>query len=99
MDSIKYYVVQVEDCFYQKKIDIPIFTNDEEQAFAFTSIVAAHQLAAEISGSVLARAVSYEELEELSEQQRLEYEALSKKEQDRIKCFLTELTITSFNLF
>ncbi|MFJ7738662.1 hypothetical protein ACIQ2D_20315 [Lysinibacillus sp. NPDC097287] len=93
MESIIYYVVQVNDCFYKEKIGIPTFTSDEEQAFAFTDISDAHQLAAQISGAVLAREVSYKELEELSVQQRFEYEAFPKNERDRIESFCRELKI------
>ena len=99
MESVIYYVVQVDGCFFQNKIGFPTFTNDEEQAFAFTDIAAAHQVAGEISGTVLKRVVSYEELEELSVQQRLEYESLPKNEHDKIKSFLAISLLKYTNQF
>ncbi|MFE3573662.1 hypothetical protein [Lysinibacillus sp. NPDC059133] len=93
MDSIRYYVVQVNGRYYQGEIDLQSFTDDEEQAFAFTDIVAANQLAHEINGIVLTRDVSYQELEDLSAQYLIEYEALPKEERDRIESFCRELSI------
>ncbi|MFB7158006.1 hypothetical protein [Lysinibacillus sp. NPDC056232] len=93
MDSIRYHVVQVNDRYYQGEIDLQPFTDDEEQAFAFTDIVAANQLAHEINGIVLTRDVSYQELEDLSAQYLIEYEALPKEERDTIESFCRELSI------
>lgn len=93
MNSIRYYVVQVNDLYYQGEIDLQPFTDDEEQAFAFTDIVAANQLANEINGIVLTRDVSYQELEDLSAQYLIEYEALPKGERDTIESFCRELSI------
>jgi len=93
MDSIRYYVVQVNDRYYQGEIDLQPFTDDEEQAFAFADIVAANQLANEINGIVLTRDVSYQELEDLSAQYLIEYEALPKEERDTIESFCRELSI------
>jgi len=93
MDSIRYYVVQVNDRYYQGEIDLQSFTDDEEQAFAFTDIVAANELAQEINGIVLTRDVSYKELEDLSAQYLIEYEALPKEERDSIESFCWELSI------
>ncbi|MEB2300419.1 hypothetical protein LAV72_12410 [Lysinibacillus xylanilyticus] len=96
MDSIRYYVVQVNDRYYQGEIDLQPFTDDEEQAFAFADIVAANQLANEINGIVLTRDVSYQELEDLSAQYLIEYEALPKEERDTIESFCRELSIGMF---
>lgn len=93
MESIIYYLVQVNGCFYQGKIDSPTFTNDEEQAFAFTDIMAAFLLASEVNGTVLTREVSYKELEEISVLQSLEYEILPKNERDKIESFCKKLCI------
>ncbi|MDM5250057.1 hypothetical protein [Lysinibacillus sp. G4S2] len=93
MDSIRYYVVQVDDRYYQGEIDLLTFTDDEEQAFAFTDIATANQLANEINGIVLTREVSYKELEDLSAQYLVEYEALPKEERDTIEAFCRELSI------
>ncbi len=93
MDSIRYYIVQVDDRYYQGEIDLLTFTDDEEQAFAFTDIVTANQLANEVNGIVLTREVSYKELEDLSEHCLVEYEALSKNERDAIESFCRELSI------
>ncbi|MGE7691445.1 hypothetical protein ACQKMI_19830 [Lysinibacillus sp. NPDC097214] len=96
MDSIRYYVVQVNDRYYQGEVDLQPFTDDQEQAFAFTNIVAANQLAHEINGIVLTRDVSYQELEDLSAQYLIEYEALPKEERDTIESFCRELSIGMF---
>ncbi|MGE7948140.1 hypothetical protein [Lysinibacillus sp. NPDC093688] len=96
MDSIRYYVVQVNDRYYQGEVDLQPFTDDEEQAFAFKDIVAANQLANEINGIVLTRDVSYQELEDLSAQYLIEYEALPKEERDTIESFCGELSIGMF---
>jgi len=93
MDSIRYYVVQVDDRYYEGKIDFLTFTDDEEQAFAFKDIATANQLAHEINGIVLTREVSYMELEDLSAQYLVEYEALPKEERDTIESFCRELSI------
>lgn len=93
MDSIRYYVVQVDDRYYQGDVDLHTFTDDEEQAFAFTDIVAANELANEIKGIVLTREVSYKELEDLSVQYLVEYGALPKEERDTIESFCRELSI------
>ncbi|MCL1697359.1 hypothetical protein [Lysinibacillus sp. BPa_S21] len=91
MDSIRYYVVQVDNRYYQGEVDLQPFTDDEEQAFAFTDIVTANQLANEVNGIVLAREVSYQELEDFSAQYLVEYDALPKKERDTIESFCREL--------
>lgn len=96
MASILYYVVQVEHCYYQKTVDGPKFTADEEQAFAFTDITDAEQLAIEVHGTVLTREVSYEELEALSAHHWAEYEALSKEERDAIESICRELKIERY---
>lgn len=93
MDSIRYYVVQVDDRYYEGEIDFLTFTDDEEQAFAFKDIATANQLANEINGIVLTREVSYMELEDLSAQYLVEYEALPKEERDTIESFCRELSI------
>ena len=93
MESILYYMVQVDNCYYQEKIDLHTFTDDEEQAFAFTDITAAQHMATEVGGTVITREVSYEELEQLSVPQRLEYEALSKEERDTIESFCGALHV------
>jgi hypothetical protein len=96
MDSIRYYVVQVDDRYYQGNMDLHTFTDDEEQAFAFKDIVTANQMANEINGIVLTREVSYKELEDLSAQYLIEYEALPKEERDTIESFCRELSIGMF---
>ncbi|MDD1502980.1 hypothetical protein PVA17_09440 [Lysinibacillus sp. CNPSo 3705] len=96
MDSIRYYVVQVDNGYYQGEIDLLTFTDDEEQAFAFTDIVAANELANEVNGIVLTREVSYKELEDFSAQYLVEYEALPKEERDTIESFCRELSIGMF---
>ncbi|OXS74038.1 hypothetical protein B1B04_10515 [Lysinibacillus sp. KCTC 33748] len=96
MDSIRYYVVQVNDLYYQGEIDLQSCTDDEEQAFTFTDIVAANELAHEINGIVLTRDVSYKELEDLSAQYLIEYEALPKEERDTIESFCRELSLGMF---
>ncbi|KOS63830.1 hypothetical protein [Lysinibacillus sp. FJAT-14222] len=93
MNSIRYYVVQVDNRYYQEKTDPLTFTDDEEQAFAFTDIAAANQWANEVNGIVLTREVSYKELEDLSAQYLVEYEALPKEERDTIESFCRELSI------
>jgi len=74
-------------------MDLQPFTDEEEQAFAFTDIVAANHLAHEVNGIVLTREVSYQELEDLSAQYLVEYEALPKEERDTIESFCRELSI------
>ncbi|MFJ7734627.1 hypothetical protein ACIQXF_22605 [Lysinibacillus sp. NPDC097231] len=96
MDSIRYYIVQVDNRYYQGEIDLLTFTDDEEQAFAFTDIVVANQLANEVNGIVLTREVSYQELEDLSEHYLVEYEAMPKEERDAIGSFCRELSIGMF---
>ncbi len=96
MNSIRYYVVQVNDLYHQGEIDLQPFTDDEEQAFAFTDIVAANELAHEINGIVLTRDVSYKELEDFSAQYLIEYEALPKEERDTIESFCRELSLGMF---
>lgn len=68
-----------------------MFTTDEEQAFAFMNSEAAEQVAAKVSGTVLTREVSLEELEELSKDHWTEYNALSKDERDIIESFCSNL--------
>lgn len=91
MESIIYYIVQVNDCYYQGQLDLHTFTDNEEQAFAFTKLTSAHQMATKFNGNLLRREIRYEELEELSVQQRLEYELLSEKERKRIESFCKDL--------
>ncbi|KOS70339.1 hypothetical protein AEA09_02270 [Lysinibacillus contaminans] len=91
MDSITYYIVQVNDCYYQGQIDLQTFTDDEEQAFTFIDIAIAYQLSIKINGTVLTREISYVELEQNSIQHKLEYEALPSKERDRIESFCSKL--------
>lgn len=93
MKAIPYYIVQVNNCYYQEKLDLHTFTDDEEQALAFTDIMAAQHMATEVDGTVLTREVSYEELEQLSAPQRLEYEALPSEERDSIESFCRTLHI------
>lgn len=95
MDSIVYYLVQVDNRYYQGKIDRYTFTEDEEQAYAFIDIMDASQLATEVNGIILTREVSYEGLEDLSEQHLAEYEALPQEERDAIELFCRELSMGS----
>ena len=93
MDSIIYYIVQVNDSYYQGQIDLQTFIDDEEQAFTFLDIAIAYQLATKINGTVLTREVSYVELEQNSIQHKLEYEALPSKERDRIESFCSKFIV------
>lgn len=91
MDSIIYYIVQVNKCYYQGQVDLQTFTDDEEQAYSFMDIAIAYQLATKINGTVLTREVSYVELEQNSIQHKLEYQALPSEERDRIESFCSKL--------
>jgi len=93
MASIIYYVVQVENSYYHGSNDNPMFTTDEEQAFAFMNSEAAEQLAAKVNGAVLIKEVSFEELEELSADHWTEYNALPKDERDIIESFCSKLQL------
>jgi len=70
-----------------------MLTTDEEQAFAFTNSDTAEQLATKVNGTVLTREVSFEELEELSEDHWTEYNALPKDERDIIESFCSKLKL------
>lgn len=93
MASIIYYIVQMGNSYYHGSTDNPLFTTDEEQAFAFMNSEAAEQVAAKVSGTVLTREVSFEELEELSADHWTEYNALPKDERDIIESFCSNLQL------
>lgn len=97
MESIIYYLVQIDEIYYQGRIDLCTFTSDEEQAFAFLDFNSAQKIASQINGIVITREVRYEELDELSNQYSLEYEALPTKERNRIESFCRTLTIGEYD--
>lgn len=96
MESIIYYLVQINDGYYQGQIDLRALTNDEEQAFAFTDYASAQKIASQINGIVIIKEVRYEELDELSKQYTLEYEALPIKERIKIESFCRMLAIGEY---
>ena len=85
LDTVMYYVVQIEEHYYKHTDGIGTFTKDEEQACAFTNLADAEQKAIEVKGAVRKREVSYKELHELSKQHEEEYMRLpaSEKGSDR----------------
>ncbi|MEG0258331.1 MAG: hypothetical protein RR595_02435 [Lysinibacillus sp.] len=89
-----YYLIQVGEQFVANRDCECSFIEDEEQARAFIDITAANGAAIEVDGIVVTRKVRYEELEELSVQQKVEYEAFSKDERNKIAAFCKELAIT-----
>ncbi|MDI2587275.1 hypothetical protein OR571_09200 [Psychrobacillus sp. NEAU-3TGS] len=90
MDSLNmvvYYVIQIGEHYYKHTDGVAISTEDEELAYAFTNLADAKQKAIEVEGAVRKREVSYEELQELSEQHTEEYRQLSIEEREVIETF------------
>ncbi|WP_391119188.1 hypothetical protein [Psychrobacillus sp. L3] len=90
MDSLEkviYYVVQIGERYYKHTDGIATYTEDEEQAYAFTNLADVKEKAIEIQGTVHKREVSYKELQELSEQHEEEYMRLPVEEKEAIETF------------
>lgn len=87
LEEVIYYVVQIGEHYYKYTDGIASFTEDEEQAYAFTNLTDAKQKAKEMKGAVRKREVSYKELQDLSEQHEEEYMSLPVEEREKIETF------------